>query len=691
MPNSHQPITIDSFNGLWVRGDFSACPKDHFTDCLNVDYNQSSVICRQALTMDYPGNDGMVRQRVYISNISGTTTVFLLGLDHNGSFFQQEISPVLATNPSALLLNIGTPLYSPPIDFDYVNINGRAYITFSYATVGINPGAASIYMFDGTNFRPAGGTRPSTGAWAITAIAGGATDIGHHSVAVAFESDTGFISSLTFYPPGIDITAGNQIIHNVSLPIGPAGTVARRIYVSLSNSISSVSPTGTQIIPPVFLAIRVADNVTTTVDINPPDSTLLADGTYLFRIFDQIPCGVGIGKYHNRMVIWGFPTETITLRTGGSNFSALTVKLTPNTILFSNVGDPETFDTLNGYVVIDTNEPQAIMSYTGIALELGITACQEYRDICYAFKWTRTIALTDNGNVPATWTPQVIDEGSGAFVNGVMTVLDTGGVNYEYCIICNETGMYTFNGLFVRPEITWKIADLWKIMIMAPGDNTKFYFGKFYPVLDTINKKIYFGAQFPVGTAGGETGFTLLLCDYSNSFIGATAYTAGKNFSDAVKWSVWGFQLASIDPVTFVGWETGGTFKLLVNDNMHGSTYVYNGSSATKETILSPYIQSYLFNNGEDNIIHINSIRCKVSGNSSTPVNFTTTIVNQGDGRSFVNAPVPIILKMGNEPLIWTNFMSQKFYIVSQVPNNGYFDLSKMVAYIKKVYSTPPV
>lgn len=692
----HQPIVLNAFNGLWARGKDEACPQDHFTDCGNVDYSQSSVFTRAPYTKDFGGNIGILRERLYIANVSGTTTVFILALDSAGNFYQLQLSPTPATNYTTLLASINAP--NPfPLDFDLVNINGRAYITFAFGSTGIPfstlPAVPpTIYVYDGTTIRAAGSIRPVTGTWTITATAGGTVDVGQHSVAVAFESNTGFISSLLFYPPGIAITAGNQTIHMTNIPTGPASTIARRIYVSLSNVSGSINPSGVFSPAQVFLAVRIGDNVTTTFDVTAPDATLLSDGTYLYRIFDQLPCGVGIGKYHNRLVLWGFPTQTITLRTGGSNFQALTINLTPSTILLSNVNDPETIDTLNNYVILDSNEPQYIQDASGNAAEIGVTACQEYRDNLYVFKWTRTFAFTDNGNVPATWKPNTVDEGNGCFINGVMLVLDTGGVNYEYMIICNETGMYTFNGLFVRPEITWKIADLWKTIVKNVPSSGSVFNGRIYPFLDTINKKIYVSAVF--SSSFGTSLFSTLLCDYSNSFIGATALTAGKNFSDVVKWSKWGYDNSNVSPTGWVGWEISGIFKFIFSNFTTGQHWVYNGLNTLGgiENVLSPFIQSYLINDGEDNIVHINSVRYRILGNVAAPGSalVTTTIINQDFTRQIANTPFPITTAMGKEPFLWTNLMGQGLYVKTQVPSGAFFDISKIVAYVKKIYATIP-
>jgi hypothetical protein len=38
MIRDHQGLVLDKFNGLWNRGDIDTTPRDHFSDCNNIDY-----------------------------------------------------------------------------------------------------------------------------------------------------------------------------------------------------------------------------------------------------------------------------------------------------------------------------------------------------------------------------------------------------------------------------------------------------------------------------------------------------------------------------------------------------------------------------------------------------------------------------------------------------------------------------
>lgn len=719
----HKPYPISNFNGLWARGDNDSCPPDHFTDCANVSYSESSVQGRFPFIDTYGAGVRALRQQIYTANVAGVQTVFLMSLDENSVFYYQQLSPALG-GPN----NLGV-IPGNPIDFQLVNFSGRAYITFSLATVGIAVATGTVcYLFDGTTFRKAGSTRPVVGAWNILTAAGGTINAGNHAWAVAFESDTGFISSLMPWPILVLSAAGDQV-NMTAIPIGPANTVARRIYMSkvMSDAIPSNQAQ-------FYFVQRIADNVTAAQSFTAFDSQLLQNSTYLYTVLDSLPCGIGIGKYHNRLMLWGFPTQTITIRVvgGGPN---ITLNTTPSTILFSLPNDPETIDTLNNVAIIDSNASTLVLDTSLTWVPVGATACQEYRDMCYVFKLSKTYAFADNGNVPATWVPVVVDEGAGAFVKGVATVLDTNGVSYDYLVIANNTGIYTFNGLFVRPELTYKIADLWKTLNKIPGTTaTNLSSGKVHIVLDTINKQLYVMAQFGQQFVNQPLQNNILVCDFANSFIG------DPQFSQKAKWSIWKFNdpvfitnLAStvippIDtfvPATLTGWDTGNQFALILNNRSDIRNYSYGAyagiplsfNTAYKtEIIPAPFFQTNIINDPESNFVHLGAIRFRVNvnpigpnfafspvawnyyGPGNVPIVYVSpgvevptimhsTIINQDFTLSKNLMDVPVTIKMAKEPLLLANWKSQRFIVKISFDNNAYFNFNQMILYIKPIYS----
>lgn len=691
---NHTPLPIKDFNGLWARGDSDSCPPDHFTDCNNVVYEQSSVKTRDHFASQYGGiGTAMLRQKIYVTNVGGTQTVFLMMLTLAHNFYYQKISPIPDATPT--LLSGGVP--GSPIDFDLVNFNGIAYITFSYATVGVSlvraTPAGILYLFNGTTFRPAGGLAPQTFLTA-TPAGGGVIDVGLHAIGLSYETDTGFITPMNISDLGGAIVAGTQTLNLTGIPLGPAGTAARRIYFSKVIT-GSIDPT----LQTYYFVGRIPDNTTTTFTLNVPDSALLEDDTYLLFIPDYIPAGLGVGKYHNRLVIWGFPQETIVLSILNGvppGINPININLTASTILFSNVNDPETFNLITGFTIIDGNAVGSVIDSESNALQVGVTICQEYRDLCYAFKLTKTFVFTDNGSDPSTWTVTIIDEGSGAFVKGVATVLDSNGVNYEYLIISNITGMYTFNGLFVRPEITYKIADLWKLMNKTPQASVPVTLARnsFHTVLDTINKQIYILTKFATDANLLNTPYSMLICDFANSFIG------DPNFSQAARWSKWNFDQITntFTPNTLVGYDTGKGLQLIANNGnlLSGSigvTFAYEGTGGTIESLPTPFIQTYMLTDDENDIIHLGGIRFRINTQGAAaayvgPWKLSTFAINEDNTLTVQFADITILANPGKNPFLITNFVSQKFMIKIQVPNDGFFNLNDMIAYVKPMYTS---
>ena len=671
----HEPLPIDDFNGLWGRGDADSCPPGFWTDCANMEFSQSSAFSRFPFAREYSCNIGMMRQQIFVTKVAGVQTVFIMGMDFGGNFYKQQISPTPGDANPVLLNAAGA---NSILDFDLVSINGIAFITFSQATVGLSSLGSpafgtNVYLYNGTTFRQAGGIRP--GAATIAVSAGGAGDPGWHMMGVAFEYDTGFVGPIQ--PTSAALSTG--LGYNLSaIPVGGGGTgcIARRIYSTKIIPNGFVDPLAQK----YYYVGRINDNVTTVFNNTTFfDNQLLQDDTKLLTIISNPPSGIGISKYHNRMIIWGFPTMTLNINTVPT--PAVTVNLTPSTILISNVNNPESFDPVDGLILIDPNVLNSITDADGFNREIGLTDCQEYRDILYCCKMTKTYALSDNGDVPATWPLSVVDEGAGSFIKGIATVLDSGGVNYEYLVIANLTGMYLFTGTFNRPELTYNIADLWKLIYTVPaGLFTATSQAKNHFVLDTINKKIYFNTTITPAINVN----TILVADFAN-------VTNLADMSKTIRWSKWFFTTTPpfFFAFTLFGWDTGSGFKLFTYDFFGNAIASYNGSGAVKENMAPSFFQTHLIANDEESLIHIGAIRFRIAGNNPSLVTnkINVTVFNEDGTRSQVLVPFQIFQNMGTQPTILANFIAQKFYIKVSTNPNGYFNLNKMIPFVKPVYS----
>jgi len=150
----------------------------------------------------------------------------------------------------------------------------------------------------------------------------------------------------------------------------------------------------------------------------------------------------------------------------------LTTTFTDISVAYASAaGEPEAIDQVDGVMIVTLDGNP-------------ITNCQEFRDNLYLFKKTRTVGYADNQDVPSTWKPFTIDEGIGAPVHGIGTVLDSGGVNVDFLLIADFSGIMLFDGAFTRPELSYKIRNYWLSI-----DRNQFR--KLELVNDSIGQQIY--------------------------------------------------------------------------------------------------------------------------------------------------------------------------------------------------------
>ena len=482
MLRDHHPIVIEDFNGLFDRGTKDSVPLDHFTDCENIDFTHLGFKVR-------PGQDTYfgIANPVRIYNYVMPDGDTLLILDNVGNIY--HVIPGVST--------FG-PILSIPsmLDFKFINYAGRAYITpfqIEVSILGQNSpralqfnslvgGYLYVYLGDGTPARKAAGAPPTAGSLTLANGAAGNVEAGVHIIGVLYETDTGFLTKPTRLT---EITAtGTQQIDVSAIPVSPDSfVVARRLVATVA--IDPLLFTGNLEGYQLFFIPdgRIPDNTTTTLSVNFYDADLFSDASHLLDIMEEIPSTVGLTTYHNRLVAY-------------STYDDISIALV------SYVGEPEAIDAVTGLVIIPLDGDPIING-------------QEFRDVLYLFKKTRTYAVTDNADVPSTWPVVVIDQGIGASVHGIASVLDSGGVNIDFLLIVDWSGLMLFNGAYARPELSWKIEDRWTAL-----DRNDF--GNIQILNDSLNQKIYI-----------SLGNTMML--YAN-------YSNGLNAKD-IRWSPWLFHV----------------------------------------------------------------------------------------------------------------------------------------------------
>jgi len=427
----HQSVVIEEFNGLWERGGSEAVPIDHFDGCNNIAYIEAGFRTRDGVDTFIPGVDNIVRMYNYKQQ-GGES---LLVLDSGGNLFH-----VLLDGSESVLgpiLSISTMQ-----DFGFTSIAGNAYInpfetfidnTGTNRQRGIENQFLYVYLGDGNNARKAAGDPPTGSAMVVVQGPAGFADLGFHLYAVVYETDTGFLTA-----PGPELFTGFDTVSTVNgisisnVPVSSDSFVVARHIIATKKILNyNGDQDGFQ-----FFFVpegKIDDNTTTSIDVDFFDLDLLDDASHLIDNFSEIPAGVGLTTYNSRLVTSCF-------------FSDLSL------VRLSHPGEPEAISEVDGLIIVPLDG-------------LPLTEVQEYRDVLYMFKQTRTWATTDNGDVPATWSgPTVIDQGIGAPVHGVIEVLDSGGVNVEMLLINDFTGLMMFNGSYGQTPLSWKIEDRWRAL-----------------------------------------------------------------------------------------------------------------------------------------------------------------------------------------------------------------------------------
>lgn len=457
MLRDHAPIVIEEFNGLYKRGDADNCPLDHFTDCENVVFQPGGVKTRTPIA-PYLTGETILGNALRIYNYQMQTQDSLLVLVEGGSIYH-------VTNQTTVqgpILTIATMT-----DFAFVAIAGRAYIspftTSSSVSKGIEDEFLYVYKGDGTPARKAAGPGPiSATALAATPGVAGFSDLGLHLFAVVYETDTGYLTALgplTAVTGGdtrfaeatsVDETQGYTISN---IPVSSDSYVTKR-HIVATKAIDSAVYNGDQDGYQFFFVPEgnIDNNIDTTKVVSFYDIDLIEDASHLIDNFFEIPAGILLTTYNGRLVM-------------GGEFDNISL------VRLSAPGEPEAIDQVDGLIIIPLDGDP-------------VTNAQAFREALYIYKKTRTFGTIDNQGLPSSWILTPIDNGIGCDVHGISQILDSGGVNADYLIIAGWAGIFLFNGTYLRPEGSYKIATYW----LALDRNN---FQKIQIANDTINQIIY--------------------------------------------------------------------------------------------------------------------------------------------------------------------------------------------------------
>jgi hypothetical protein len=619
----HAPIEINQFNGLWNRGRFEAVPPDHCSDLLNIKFTQDGLDVRdgfgKSITL-------AVVKRMWVFKVYGAADRTLI-LDGSYNIWDST--------------SLATPILTVTgmTDFAAVGFGGRAYISPHNGITGLPSEHIYVYKGSGTAVL-AGGVAPTGTMTASLSATTGHVEAGTHVFAVAFETDTGFITApgpASF--PTVAAT-GTHKIDLAGIPTGPANTSAR--WIIATKFIETYN--GNQLGYEFFFVPngRIANNTATTLTVDFYDIDLLSSADYLFDLFDELPATLWLGLFHGRLM------------GGGENAN-------PSIVRISQPGQPEAINEVTGLLTIDpanTSSP--------------VVAGQELRDALYLFKKTRTYTTSDNGAEPVNWQVITLDEATGTDVHGIAVVTDSGGVNIDKMFIADRSGFMLFTGVFSRPELSWKINDIWKRI-------NQNYFYTIDIAHDPTLQRVYIAVPLDSATSPSH----ILVMDYAN-------YDAAQGtLPMAVRWSIWtvtGRQPTAVIVQTSTV-NNSVTFKMGSKD---GYVYELESGRLDDDGVMIPAAFAQFGIIPKDpggTILHAGALRYKIRGSGT----LTTTLYDRDKAISYIAPNLTLAALPGREPTVLANFKSQGFIIRIGVSSyQHYFQLNGLKLFVKAIYDSFP-
>src|SRR5678815_5704615 len=555
----HSQIPINVFKGLYSNGIDDAVPPGFFIDSLNTEFEVLEVRTRDGFTRIF---DKANIRRFFVYKRLNETSRYLI-LDTSGNLWDSLYSGPLVTNPA----------YK---DFSAVNYLNRAYITFHDRVAGIPGALIQVYQGEGPGtLRPAGGTPPVGFTLDCTISANsGDLGVGKYLVAVSFETDSGFITSPGPATFGQVDSPGGFRLNVANIPIGPEGTVARRLLIT--KSIPAGFWTGNQLGYEFFYVPngRIFDNTTTVLnDINFFDDDLVDSADYLFDSRSTLPCGLGLTIYNNRMCLWGVP--------GFEHY-----------VFFSKAIFVELFDQTAGLLYLDPSD--AISSITNVV---------DHETSLFIQTQDRTYVTVDNGSDPDTWRADPLDKAIGAEVFSVSKILDSRGTSVKRYFQGDKSGIYVYEGGgFQDPPFSSNIADLWDRI-------NKKEFNKVQLVDDPEGKILY--AAVPLDNAVECSH--IISGDYNNAF---NRY--GQLVGAQVRWSFWAFPwLVS----TIVLDSNQFAETVLKQAGFEGNIYQKDALvDLDGNTRITSYIQTHLMNLGSKHYLHFGFLESRVEGRGTLSI-----------------------------------------------------------------------
>lgn len=497
------------------------------------------------------GEEGLQDTPIYVYDPAKSSTARIAGGDPPAGFTlgatsivagALNVSIVAITTPINGVFTLTSSPFTPatptPVRFTWTHGTG-VVTSFTVTIVGLDAsGAAQTGTYVSKVLSAGPLTFATSEVWSkITSITGsglvgavgtdkiairtvggdGKVETGYHIIALAYETDSGFIT-----PPGpvagtqvefkvLYVAAARREISVTGIPtVVPAGVT--KIHVLVTKSINYFTYSGNPnnyelFFVPTTSGGEVPVGNTSTI-INFFNADLLDSADFLKDNLAEIPAGVALlATSKGRLISIGVNNTSIVGGAVANNAGGKDVKANNTVLWVSKGGEPEAVSKTDGFVIVKPGGE-------------GLRNAAEYRDLIYCYKKSRTYVTQDNGDLPSTWQLNSIDSSTGTECNGVGISLGSDSSVQDALIIASRTGLELFNGVYADRALSWKINGLWNTIDQAS-------FNKIQVALDPSNKLIYVIAITTENPKVGS-GWEMFVCDYND----------GLDWQN-VKWTRW--------------------------------------------------------------------------------------------------------------------------------------------------------
>lgn len=602
----HKALVQKEF-GLWDRGTDDVCPPNRNTKANNVIYTHFGAKTREGtvLSITFPN-----LARFHIYKRIGEADRLLI-LNTSGQLYDST--------------NLVTPILSIPAmtDFSVVVMFNRAYISPHDGTTGL--AGEKVYVYGGSGTARAAGAAPPSGFTLGVTNSGtaGNVEAGAHLFAVAFETDTGFITRPGPIGPAYSVmtATGTRKVDVSLIPIGPAGTVARHILAT--GIITNYQ--GDQVSPELFFVPggKISNNTATTLTINFFDADLQSSADYLFDNLDTLPAFLGMANYNGRLVGWG--------ENGNESLVRCSVS-----------GQPEAHSGIEGFVIVNPGDG------------LGVKNCVAHRGLLNVYKRQRHYVTQDNAGSAVTWKVTLVDSAVGCDVFGVSQILDSAGQTHDQFLVAAREGLMDFAGAYAPAPLSYQIEDIWRRINQGATN-------KIQVVVDPIQRRVYISLPLD----GSTTINTLVMMDYNNGLS-----------ADTVRWSVWSFFGLTIKSIAvntkFTDQSPIFTIGAINNIYILDPTALNDYGNA----IPDPELEFPLKSADDDGIVnHFGGVRLRVMGVG----NLNITAYGLDKTLSYAAKDLPITVLPGKEYTRLFDIKSEKCAVSMKTSSiNEWFHINKM-------------